>query len=116
MAGGAAIAAMADPNPAGPVGEIGSVAKVGETAFTKAGRTAHKLWDAGEGFAKEVTLRSGKRADAVNWATRVVKELKPDNANAIRKGTAQVAKYAKELSEMTGEVWKGVVETYTRNP
>lgn len=72
------------------------------------------MWDAGEGFVKEFTLPSGKRADAVNFAMRVVKELKPNNANAIRKGQAQVAKYAKELSEVTGEVWKGVVETYKR--
>lgn len=90
--------------------------KVGETAFTKAGRSAHKLWDAGEGFVKEFTLPSGRRADAVNFAKRIVKELKPDNAKAIRRGESQVAKYADELTKLTKETWKGVVETYTRNP
>jgi hypothetical protein len=90
--------------------------KVGETAFTKAGRNAHKLWDAGEGFVKEFTLPSGRRADAVNFAKRIVKELKPDNAKAIRRGEAQVTKYAEELSKLTKETWQGVVETYTRTP
>jgi RHS repeat-associated protein len=100
----------------GIAGTERDLAKVGETIFTKYGRSAHKLWDAGEGFAKEVTLKSGKRADAVNVGKRIVKELKPDNANAIRRGMAQVEAYAKELSETTGEIWKGIVETYKRTP
>ncbi len=99
---------------------IGSIAplqsKAGETAFTVAGKLAHKAWDAGEGFVKEFRLPSGRRADAVNFGARVVKELKPDNARAVRAGLKQVEQYAKELSEMTAEAWKGIVETYRRKP
>jgi hypothetical protein len=79
------------------VGGLKVGAKLGETAFTQLGRAAHKAWDAGEGFVKEVTLKSGRRADAVNVATRTVKELKPDNPAAMRRGAAQAKKYAKEV-------------------
>jgi hypothetical protein len=88
----------------------------GETAATKAGRQAHKDWNAGEGFEKEVRLPSGKRADAVNWEARTVKELKPDTPRAVRRGEKQVEGYRRELEEMTGESWTGTVETYKRNP
>lgn len=57
----------------------GKAAKAGETEATKAGRQAHKDWNPGEGYQKEVKLPSGKRADAVNFETRDVKELKPDS-------------------------------------
>lgn len=88
----------------------------GETAATKAGREAHKGWDPGPGFDKEVTLPSGRRADAVNPADRVVKELKPNNPRAVRAGEKQVDAYRTELEEMTGETWTGVVETYEKAP
>jgi hypothetical protein len=88
----------------------------GETAATKAGRQEHKAWNPGKGFQKEVQLPSGKRADAVNWETREVKELKPDNPAAIRRGQRQVERYRKELEEMTGEPWTGTVETYQKKP
>ncbi|TIW92164.1 MAG: hypothetical protein E5V59_18240, partial [Mesorhizobium sp.] len=88
--------------------------KNGETAATQAGKQAHKDWDPGPGFEKEVTLESGKRADAVNEADKIVKELKPDNPRAIKRGEAQVGRYAKELGEMLGGVWQGIVETYRR--
>ncbi|MEW6747809.1 MAG: hypothetical protein AB1486_34230, partial [Planctomycetota bacterium] len=87
----------------------------GETAATKAGRQAHKDWDPGEGFEKEVRLPSGKRADAVNAETRTVKELKPDNPRAVRGGEKRVEGYRKELEETTGESWTGTVETYKRD-
>ncbi|MER8409354.1 hypothetical protein NKH16_32745, partial [Mesorhizobium sp. M1307] len=90
-------------------------AKKGETLATVAGRKAHTDWDPGPGFKREVTLDSGKRADAVNKATQVVKELKPDNPNAIKRGTKQVEGYARELEQMLGGVWQGIVETYKRD-
>jgi RHS repeat-associated protein len=87
--------------------------KAGETAYTQAGRLAHKLWDAGEGFVKEVRTLSG-RADAVNFAQRTVKELKPDNPRAIQRGKAQLERYMKDLAEEYGGAWKGILETYKR--
>lgn len=73
------------------------IAKTGETAATKAGRQAHKDWNPGEGFDKEVTLPSGKRADAVNFKQKHVKELKPDNPRAMKRGEKQVEQYRQEL-------------------
>jgi hypothetical protein len=50
--------------------------------------------------------------DAVNRETRDVKELKPDNPRAVRRGERQVEGYRKELEETTGKPWTGKVETY----
>jgi len=91
-----------------------TAAKSGETAATKAGRQAHKDWDAGEGFEKEVTLPSGKRADGVNFEQKHVKELKPNNPRAVKRGEKQVEPYRKELQkEHKGDLTSSV-ETYDR--
>ena len=84
--------------------------KVAEAA--KKGRKIHKDYDYGPGFEKEVTLPSEKRADAVNWETREVVELKPNNPNAVRRGEKQVERYRQELESITGESWTSRVETY----
>lgn len=83
-------------------------------AAAKRGREAHKNYKNAVGGRAdvEVTLPSGKRADAVEWGSRTVRELKPNNPRAIRRGQKQVEGYRKELEEMTGESWKGVVDTY----
>jgi len=78
------------------------------------GRQKHKEWNPGAGFKKEVRLPSGKQADAVNYQTREVVELKPNNANAIRRGEKQVEGYRKELERETGECWTCRVETYDK--
>ncbi|MBL9179823.1 MAG: hypothetical protein JNM65_17315 [Verrucomicrobiaceae bacterium] len=103
------------PSPGGQTAKkISDAAKSGETAATKAGRQAHKDWEPGEGFEKEVTLPSGKRADAVNLETKQVKELKPDNARAVKRGEKQVEGYRQELQKEHGGDWTGAVETYKR--
>ena len=86
----------------------------GETAATAAGRAAHKAWKPPPGFQKEYRLPSGRRADAVNEATREVIELKPNNPRAIRDGHRQLQRYIDELQETTGQPWTGRVETYDR--
>ena len=90
------------------------VAKGGETDATKAGRVAHKNYNPGPNYQKEVTLPSGKRADAVDMRNRVVKELKPNNPNAIHQGKRQVEQYRRELQREYGGDWTGVVDTYER--
>jgi hypothetical protein len=84
----------------------------GESVQAAQGRAAHREWDPGAGFQKEVRLPSGKRADAVNYETRHVKELKPNNPRAVRKGERQVEGYRQELEQVTGETWTSSVETY----
>lgn len=84
----------------------------GETRHTSRGRQAHKDYKPGKGYEKEVTLPSGKRVDAINWKTRTVKELKPNNPRAIRRGKKQLELYKKELEEITGETWTTKLDTY----
>lgn len=84
----------------------------GESEATKRGRQAHADWQPGEGYEKEVRLPSGKRADAVNFEKQDVKELKPNNPRAIKRGEKQVETYRSELEEKQGGQWTGKVETY----
>ncbi|WNG61417.1 hypothetical protein F0U59_46945 [Archangium gephyra] len=84
----------------------------GETETTKRGRQAHTDWQPGEGYEKEVRLPSGRRADAVNAEKKDVKELKPNNPRAIKRGEKQVETYRRELEEKRGGQWTGQVETY----
>ena len=88
----------------------------GENEYAKAGREAHKNHDPGPGYEKEVTLPSGRRADVVNQKKATVRELKPNNPRAIRKGQRQVEKSRQELqrSDPKQRVWKGRVDTYER--
>ncbi|HEY4307743.1 MAG TPA: RHS repeat-associated core domain-containing protein [Gemmatimonadaceae bacterium] len=86
----------------------------GETSAAAGGREAHRAWDPGSGFQKEVRLPSGKRCDALNPQTCEIKELKPDNERAKKRGEKQVEDYKKELDEVTGKDHKTKVETYTR--
>jgi RHS repeat-associated protein len=85
----------------------------GETAATRLGRDVHKAWDYGAGFEKEFRLPSGKRVDAINFDTRQVVELKPNNPRSIRLGEKQVGGYVDELNQAyPGEPWTGSVITY----
>ena len=90
------------------------VAVNGETPATKLGREIHKAWEYGPGFEKEFTLPSGRRVDAINFETREVIELKPNNPRAIRSGERQLAVYIEELNQAyPGDVpWTGSVVTY----
>jgi Restriction endonuclease fold toxin 9 len=87
----------------------------GETAATAYGRAAHAAYDYGPGFVKEFTLENGKRADAVNFATREVIELKPNNPRAIGEGLRQAQGYAQQLTqEFPGSAFTYRVVTYDR--
>jgi hypothetical protein len=62
-----------------------------------------------------VNLPSGKKPDAVNFAKKEVRELKPDSARAIKRGEKQAEGYRKELEEVTGQDgWTSVVDTYQK--
>lgn len=76
------------------------VVRGGETAATAYGRAIHKTFDYGQGFRREFTLPSGRRADAVNLRMREVVELKPNNPRAIAQGRRQLEAYARELEEL----------------
>jgi RHS repeat-associated protein len=86
----------------------------GETSAAAGGRAAHKAWDAGAGFNKEVRLPSGKRCDAYNPETCEIKELKPDNDRAKKRGEKQLNDYKDEMEEKTGKPHQTILETYKR--
>jgi hypothetical protein len=90
----------------------GALQKAGETAATAKGRKAHRDYDPGPGYKKEVKLPSGKRADAVNFDEETVRELKPDNDRAKKRGAKQVEEYREELEREYGGDWTSVVDTY----
>lgn len=84
----------------------------GESPATAGGREAHKTWEPGAGFQKEVRLPSGRRCDALNPETCEIKELKPDNERAKKRGEKQLQDYKKELDEQMGKDHKTTLETY----
>lgn len=89
-------------------------ARGGENAATAAGRRAHANYGTalGSEYDMRVRLPSGRRPDAVNWEKHEVRELKPDNPAAVRRGERQVERYRKELEEVTGEPWTSEVDVY----
>lgn len=85
----------------------------GESTAAARGRQAHQSWDYGPGFEREFRLPSGRRVDGINFQTRQVVELKPNNPRAIRDGQRQLDRYLEELNrEYPGAPWTGRVETY----
>jgi hypothetical protein len=72
----------------------------------------HSEYNPGEQYDLKVVLPSGRKPDAVDWTAHEVRELKPNNARAIRRGEAQVERYREELEEMTGTPWTSAVDTY----
>jgi RHS repeat-associated protein len=98
------------------VGGDGPRTRGGETPAAAAGREAHKNYGTalGPDYRTEVPLPSGKRADAVSKTKPEVRELKPDNPKAIRRGEKQAAAYAKELeaNDLLQRTWKWFVDTY----
>ena len=87
----------------------------GNTATAARGREAHMNYRnaLGDGYSFEFRLPSGLRADAVDGANRIVRELKPDNPRAISDGLRQVEKYRKELESLFGGNWTAMLDTYS---
>ena len=88
----------------------------GENAYAAYGRAVHIGLEAelGPDWDYEVWIDGNNRVDALNWDTRTVVELKPDNPRAIRNGIAQGERYVKILEEQTGEKWTFEVMRYQR--
>ena len=87
----------------------------GENNYAKQGRDAHNNYNPGDSYTKEYQLPSGKRADAVDEVSGIVRELKPNNPRAIKRGEKQVLGYKNELQELFPEKqWHSYVDTYNR--
>jgi hypothetical protein len=76
------------------------------------GKQMHKDYDFGPNVEKEVRLPSGKRMDGYDRQNKIVYELKPDNPQAIKKGTKQLENYVREANQVYGPGHKGVLKTY----
>ncbi len=86
----------------------------GHTADAARGIAAHKNYKnaLGGNYKFEFELPSGRRADAVDFENRIVRELKPDNPRAIQSGQRQVERYRQELEREFGGEWSSIVDTY----
>ena len=90
----------------------------GETAATRYGRLVHKEWDYGPGFKPEFTFKeNGKvlaRVDAINFETRVIKELKPFTDSSVGAGLRQLERYRLLAERLYGGKWATVLEAYPK--
>ncbi len=97
--------------------------KYGDEAatFTKStleiGRQIHKDYKLGlhnpaKGLFKEFTGIKGIRPDFVDFNTRTIYELKPNNPRAIRDGMKQLDKYKTMFEEQFGGIWSMILDTY----
>ena len=87
----------------------------GENSSAAKGRQAHRNYNPGSTYTtdpKNTRLANGKIPDAVDFKNKVVRELKPNNARAIKRGEKQVESYRKQLQKENGGKWKGHVDTY----
>lgn len=84
----------------------------GENAHTARGRNAHQDQVYPPGYIKEFLLPSGRKCDAYNPETCDIKELKPDNERAKKRGERQVKKSKEELEQETGKPHTTEVKTY----
>ncbi len=69
----------------------------GNNGFAARGREMHDGYSrimGDRGYDTRMRLPSGRRPDAVDVASRTVRELKPDNPRAIARGIRQAAAYA----------------------
>lgn len=93
-----------------------SIVKNGETAATKNGKAMHKAYRADEvekGVKmKEYTLENGKRVDFIDLKNKIIYELKPNNARAIKLGEKQLEGYKAAAEKQFKCVFKTVLETY----
>ena len=83
----------------------------------KYGRKIHKAYKAAlhnpalKRF-KEFTGIKGIRPDFVDFNTRTIYELKPNNPRSIHRGYQQLKKYKKMFEKRYGGKWNTVLDTY----
>ena len=75
----------------------------------------HKDYNPGDGYIKEFTLPSGKRADAVSLEKGDARELKPNNSRAIKRGEKQAQSYMNELQTLYPDIkWEYHIDVYNK--
>ncbi len=81
-------------------------------------KEAHKQYSPGSDYETDPLknrLQDGSIPDAIDKKNNIVRELKPNNQNAYKKGIRQVKLYLQQLEKQTGQKWKYAVDTYDVN-
>jgi hypothetical protein len=89
----------------------------GETNATAYGRLVHQSYNPGDNYVLNSRIPGSQtllRPDAVDYNAQVVRELKPDNSQAIRLGTKQLQTYINALNKATGGNFTGQLDVYNR--
>lgn len=80
------------------------------------GQEQHRAYNPGENYQLNKPLPGTKlRPDAIDVENGIIRELKPDNIQAIQRGFRQLSGYIKAANKAFGKKFKGVVDTYTRS-
>jgi methyl coenzyme M reductase subunit C len=82
------------------------------------GQQMHKMYKAGS-VLKNVRIKEyvipksgGKRIDFIDFGTKTIYELKPNNPRAISQGQRQLKEYKSLIEKQFGSGWKTVLDTY----
>ena len=81
-------------------------------AAVQKGQEMHKMMDYGPGVKKEMTIAPGCRVDGIDFNSRIIYELKPNNPQAIARGIKQLNRYTEAASQQYGGTWTGVLRLY----
>lgn len=95
-------------------GSGGNGATSGNTAAAQYGKAMHAYLRTylGSDWRYEVSLGSAGRADAVNFHTDEVAELKPDTPRQIQQGLQQLNRYMGALEKLYGRSFTPRLITY----
>jgi len=117
MSAGEAAGRFAD---ALPLGRVGNAIRIGVDASGKRpeppnlvlGKRAHREELVKPSEQAEVRTPSGKRMDRYDAENAHIREIKPNNARAVRQGEKQVEGYRQEMEAATGRPHTAEVSTY----
>jgi RHS repeat-associated protein len=105
----------------GLLGEIvnfATSATSGDNAAARGGRAAHGEYStqmSGQGYTTNRQSIPGTklRPDAIDPLRGIVRELKPNTASGIARGTAQLQKYVEAATKAFGREFQGILDFYT---
>ncbi len=81
----------------------------------KYGQEQHKLYNPGSTYKLNRQIPGTfLRPDALDAGNKVIRELKPDNQQAINRGLSQLQKYIDAADSALGKGFTGVIDTYKK--
>jgi hypothetical protein len=79
------------------------------------GKAAHKKYNPGPNYKTSRSLTrlfDNSYPDAVDRVNHIVRELKPNNPRAMKRGLEQAKRYARKLQDRIGGTWHVAVDTW----